>query len=125
MATLIGQDDTFGLLMVLLLAAAIGIVGERKRWFGKISGIIITISITAILATLNVIPSASSQEIDVPVYDWIFGHIVPLSIPLILFNVGLRRVIRESGRLLGVFLVGRSRNLPWGRRSVLAAAAGW
>lgn len=106
MSTLISPGDTFAILSVLLLAAALGIVGERRGWFGKVSGIIVTIAATAVLATANVIPSASDPGIEVPLYDLVFTYVVPLAIPLLLFNVNLKRIIRESGRLLEAFLVG-------------------
>lgn len=106
MHTFIAPDDTFAILAILLLAAALGIVGERRRWFGKVSGVIVTIAATAALTTANVIPSASNPDISVPVYDLIFTYVVPLAIPLLLFNVNIRRIVRESGRLLEAFLVG-------------------
>lgn len=106
MNTLIHPDSTFAILSILLLAAALGIAGERRRWFGKISGIIITIAATAVLVTANIIPSASNPDIEVPVYDLIFTYVVPLAIPLLLFNVNLKRIVRESGRLLEAFLIG-------------------
>lgn len=81
-------------------------VGERRRWFGKISGIIVTISFTILLVSLGIIPSASNPDIRVPVYDLAFTYIIPLAIPLLLFNVNLRKMIGESGRLLKAFLLG-------------------
>lgn len=106
MSTLISPGDTFAIFSILLLAAALGIVGERRGWFGKVSGIIVTIAATAVLATANVIPSASDPDIEVPLYGLVFTYVVPLAIPLLLFNVNLKRIIRESGRLLEAFLVG-------------------
>jgi len=106
MHTVIAPDDTFAILAVLLLMAALGIVGERRGWFGKISGVIVTIAATAVLTTANIIPSASNPSISVPIYDLVFTYVVPLAIPLLLFNVNIRRIVRESGRLLEAFLVG-------------------
>lgn len=106
MDTFIAPEDNFGVLAILLLAAGFGMAGERRGWFGQVSGIIVTIFFTALLVTFNVIPSASNPNISVPVYDLIFTYVVPVSIPLLLFNVNIRRVIRESGRLLGAFLIG-------------------
>lgn len=42
----------------------------------------------------------------VPVYDMAFTYLIPLAIPLLLFNVNLRRMLRESGSLLKAFLLG-------------------
>lgn len=81
-------------------------VGERRKWFGKVSGIIVTISFSILLVSLDIIPSASDPKISVPVYDMAFTYLIPLAIPLLLFNVNIRKMIRESGRLLKVFLLG-------------------
>lgn len=104
--TLLAPDDTFGILSILLLSAAFGLVGERRGWFGKVSGVIVTIVCTAVLVTANFLPSASNPQVSVPVYDLVFTYVVPLAIPLLLFNVNIKRIIRESGRLLESFLVG-------------------
>ena len=106
MNTLIGPDDTFALLTILFFAAAIGIIGERKKWYGKISGVIVTITMTIILVSLNVIPSASDPNVTVPLYESMFKYIVPISIPLLLFNVNIRQIAQKSGRLLIAFLGG-------------------
>lgn len=104
--TLIQPGDSFALLTIMLFAAALGIVGERKQWYGKFSGIIITIFFTILLVSIGVIPSASDPKVSVAVYDMVFTYIIPLAIPLLLFNVNIARMIRESGRLLKAFLLG-------------------
>lgn len=106
LATFIQPEDTFALLTIMLLAAVLGIVGERKKWYGKFSGIIVTIFFTILLVSIGAIPSASDPEIDVPLYDMVFTYVIPLAIPLLLFNVNIARMIRESGRLLKAFLLG-------------------
>jgi hypothetical protein len=90
MHTLIAPDDTFAILAILLLAAALGIAGERRRWFGKVSGVIVTIAATAALTTASVIPSASNPDISVPVYDLVFTYVVPLA------------NMRGCGRIMGI-----------------------
>ncbi|MFP4090003.1 MAG: DUF819 family protein, partial [Cyclobacteriaceae bacterium] len=104
--TLIQPDQSFALLTILLLAVALGIVGERKKWYGRFSGIIITIFSTILLASTGIIPSASDPEQGVPVYEMVFTYVIPLAIPLLLFNVNIVRMVRESGRLLKAFLLG-------------------
>lgn len=106
LATFIQPEDTFALLTIMLLAAVLGIVGERKKWYGKFSGIIVTIFITILLVSVGAIPSASDPDVDVPLYDMVFTYVIPLAIPLLLFNVNIARMIRESGRLLKAFLLG-------------------
>jgi len=103
---MIAPDNAFALFTILVAASAFGILGERKNWFLGLSGVIITITITALLVTFGWIPSASDTELSVPIYDFIFTYLIPISIPLLLFNVQIKRIIKDSGRLLGIFLVG-------------------
>ena len=103
---MIAADNHFAIWAVLLLASLFGMVGERRGWFGKLSGVLITIIVTAILTTIGFIPSASDNTIEVPVYDFVFSFIIPVAIPLLLFNISVNRIIKESGRLLGIYLIG-------------------
>jgi len=104
--TFVQPDDTFALMSIMLLAAALGMIGDRKRWYGKFSGIIVTIFFTILLVSIGVIPSASDPSVEVPFYNMVFTYVIPLAIPLLLFNVNIGRMIRESGRLLKAFLLG-------------------
>ncbi len=103
---MIAPDNTFALFFMLVAASAFGMVGERKNWFLGLSGVIITITITALLVTFGWIPSASDTNLSVPIYDFVFTYLIPISIPLLLFNVQLKRIINDSGRLLGIFIIG-------------------
>ena len=103
---MIAVDNHFGIWTVLLIASAFGMIGERLGWFGKLSGVLVTIIFTAILTTVGFIPSASDATLDIPVYDFVFSFIIPVSIPLLLFNVNISRILNESGRLLGIYLIG-------------------
>ena len=60
----------------------------------------------SVFATLGLVPTASDPEINVPVYNTIFEFFVPVAIPLLLFQVQINRMIREAGRLMGIFLIG-------------------
>ncbi len=53
-----------------------------------------------LLSNLGVIPTAA------PAYDVVNGFLLPLSVPLLLFGADLRRVVRDTGRLLGAFTLG-------------------
>ena len=39
-------------------------------------------------------------------YDTVGDYVVPLAIPLLLFQCNIKRIGRESGRLLLIFLIG-------------------
>ncbi len=103
---MIAPDNAFALFTILVAASAFGMIGERKNWFLGLSGVIITITITALLVTFGWIPSASDTKLSVPIYDFIFTYLIPISIPLLLFNVQLKRIVKDSGKLLGIFIIG-------------------
>ena len=81
-------------------------VKEVTGTYQDYTGVIVTIALGVLLATIGLIPSASDSTITVPTYDFVFQFIIPMAIPLLLFNVALKKIIRESGRLLGIFLIG-------------------
>lgn len=104
---MIAADNAFALWTILVFVSAFGMIGERKNWFFGLSGVIITISLTAILTTFNFIPSAAvDAAVRAPIYNFVFEYFIPISIPLLLFNIQLKRIVKDSGRLLGIFLVG-------------------
>ena len=98
---LIFPDQTWALLAILLSAAAFGFWAEQHtRWGARVSGVIVAITSTFALSNLNVIP------VTAPVYDMVWGYIVPLAIPLLLFKADLRRIVREAGPTLVAFACG-------------------
>lgn len=106
MTSLIHPDQSFQIWAVLVLATAFCVYGERKKWFGPISGVLMVILVMALIVSIGIVPSASDPKIEVPVYQFVFNYVVPLAIPLLLFNADIKRIIQESGRLLGLFLIG-------------------
>lgn len=102
----VSPDNHFTLWAILLASSTFGIYGENKKWFGKVNGVLVTMSIIAILAMLHIVPSASDSNIQVPVYDLVFQYITPMAIPLLLFNANIIRIIKESGRLIILYLLG-------------------
>jgi len=100
--TLIAADDAFGLLAVMCVAVAAAIWLEQTyRWAAKASGAIIALLAAMVLANVGVLPVSS------PLYDDIvWGYVVPLGIPLLLLQCNMRKIWRETGRLLAVFLAG-------------------
>ena len=100
--TLIAPDNHWALLAVLCASTFLAIWLEQKyRWAARISGAIITLVIAIALVNLRVIPS------EAPVFDdFVWGYAVPLAIPLLLLQTNLRRMHREAGRFLAIFLIG-------------------
>ena len=102
MQTLIRPDNHWALLAVLFASTGLAIWLEQKyKWASKISGAIITLVLAVALVNLRVIPASA------PVFDDIvWGYAVPLAIPLLLLQTSIRKIRKETGRFLLVFLIG-------------------
>ena len=100
--TLIAPDNHWALMAVLFSSTALAIWVEQKyKWASKISGAIITLVIAIALVNAHVIPAESHLYDDI-----IWGYAVPLAIPLLLLQTNLRKMHREAGRFLAIFLIG-------------------
>ncbi|QEY24553.1 DUF819 family protein [Neisseria animalis] len=96
----ISPDNTLTLWAFVMSAAAAAIYLEQNcRLFRKIPGAVIALLIALLFSNLGIIP------LDSPVYDTVWGYVVPLAIPLLLFQLDLNAIIKESGRLLLLFLL--------------------
>ncbi|MDF2676885.1 MAG: hypothetical protein K0Q97_1198 [Bacillota bacterium] len=99
--TFFKPEDTLALWTILVAWAAVSIyLEQRYNWAAKISGAIIGLLGALILANLKIIPTES------PVYDAVWGYIVPLAVPLLLFKADLRKIWKESGRTFLAFNIG-------------------
>jgi uncharacterized membrane protein len=97
---LIGPDQDFALWAILLAVAAFGFWCERYPWGRKYSGVMWLMAISFALANLKIIPTTA------PAYDAVWNYLVPIAIPLLLFEADLRRIVRESGPILVAFVIG-------------------
>lgn len=102
MNTLISADNTWALLSIMCGCVAISIWLEQKyTWASKISGAILALIFAVSLTNLNIIPANS------PLYDdVIWGFAVPLAIPLLLLQCNIKKIWKETGRLLIIFVIG-------------------
>ena len=101
MKTLIKADDTLILLTIITIIAAMSIRLEQKyKWAAKVSSTVIALTLGLILSNLKIIPTKAAA------YDLVWDYVVPLSIPMLLFNADMKRIWRDSGRLLGIFCIG-------------------
>lgn len=99
METLIQADDHLALWTFVLVAATSAIfIEQRYKWASKIPGAVIALLIAITASNLKIIPT------DAPTYDAIWGYIVPLAIPLLLFKTNLQSLVKESWKLLLLFL---------------------
>ncbi len=97
---LIGPEQDFALWAVLIALAGFGFWCERFPWGRKYSGVMLLITAAIVLANLRIIPTAA------PVYDVVWDYLVPIAIPLLLFEADLKRIVRESGPTLIAFIIG-------------------
>lgn len=98
--TLIQADDTMTLWGIIVIWAAASIYLEQKyEWAGKLSGAVLALIGAIALSNFKIIPVES------PVYDMVWGFVIPLAIPLLLFHVNFKKIWKESGRLLLIFLL--------------------
>lgn len=100
MQTLIQPDDHLALWTFVMVAATSAIfIEQRFKWASKVPGAVIALLIAIAASNLNIIPT------EAPTYDVVWGYIVPLAIPLLLFNTNLQSLVQESWKLLLLFLI--------------------
>lgn len=101
MKSLIDPNNTWLLWTFLAGWATISIYLEKNyKWAAKLTSSIIALLGAIILANLKIIPTES------PVYDSVWTYVIPLAIPMLLFECNVKKIWKESGRLLIMFLIG-------------------
>ncbi|WP_421919214.1 DUF819 domain-containing protein [Marinifilum sp.] len=106
MQSIISPDSNMLLFFIIAGAAAFGIYSEHKKWFGKLSGILVTMISMSLLAMTGVVPVASNPNVKVEVYDLVFSYFIPISIPMLLFSSNIIKIVKESGKLLVAYILG-------------------
>ncbi|PKD99481.1 DUF819 family protein [Macrococcoides caseolyticum] len=100
MKTLFAADDVMTLWAIIVIFSSLSIYLELKyKWAAKVSGAIIALIFALLLSNFKVIPTESV------VYDQVWGFVIPLALPLLLFQIDIKAIWKESGRLLGIFLL--------------------
>lgn len=100
MNTLINSDNSLLLFAIMVIIASVAIHLECKyKWAEKITGCIIALVLAMFLSNIKVIPT------DAKAYDFIWDYIVPLSLPFLLFKINIRKIWKESGRLLVMYII--------------------
>lgn len=98
--SLISADNTWALWAILTGISALSIWLEQKYdWANKITGCVLALIGAMILSNLRIIP------VDAPTYDAVWDYVVPLAIPLLLYGANIRKIWKESGKLLIVYLI--------------------
>ncbi len=98
--SLISPENTWVLFAILTGIVALSIYLEQEyKWANKITGSVIALIIAMTLSNLKVIP------LEAVAYDIVWDYIVPLSIPLLLYHANIKRIFKESGRLLLIYMI--------------------
>ena len=99
---LIAADDTWALLVLMVASVALAIWLEQKYvWASKISGAIIALLIALAASNLAIIPTSCVLYGNIV---WDFA--VPLGIPLLLLQCNMKKIWKETGRMMVIFLIG-------------------
>ena len=99
---LIQDGNTWGLLAAMCVSVALSIwLEQRYRWASRVSGCVIALVLAMVMANLGILPTSCVLYDDV-----VWGVIVPMGIPLLLLQCNLKRIWKEAGRILVIFLIG-------------------
>ena len=97
---LISPDWDFALWAVLIGIACFGFWADSTRFGRQVSGVGIMLAVAMIFGNLGVIPHVA------PAYDVVWNFLIPVAVPLLLLKANLRRIIPETGPMLGAFFLG-------------------
>ncbi len=98
MGSLISADNTLGIWAVIIAYVFLSMYAERHyKWAKVVGSALICLFGGMLLSSVGLVPSVSAA------YDPIWAYVTPISIPLLLFNADLKRIGRESGKLLFMF----------------------
>jgi uncharacterized membrane protein len=97
--SLISPDNHFGVFAALMAMAGIAFLLEKTRFGAQVTATVLVILMAILAANLGVIPH------NAPAYGFVFTYLVPVLIPLFLFQADLRRIVREASRTTLAFLV--------------------
>ncbi len=99
---LISPDNTWALMAITCGWAAFSIYAEQTwAWASKMSGAIVALLGALILTNVGIIPTNCVFFDDI-----VWGFVVPMAIPLLLLSCDIRKIGREAGKILVVFLFG-------------------
>ncbi len=96
----ISADNTWVLFAILVVIAAGAIWLEQTyQWASKLTGCVIALVGAMILSNCGIIPTQAAA------YDFVWDYVVPLAIPLLLFQANVKKIWKDSGRMLAIYLI--------------------
>lgn len=100
MNSLINSDNTLLIWAVIVIYVFLAMYAERHfRWAKAVGAALICLVGGMVLSSIGLMPSSSSA------YDAIWSIVTPLAIPLVLFAADLNKILKESGKMLAMFLI--------------------
>ena len=96
---LISADNIFAMGTILLGLAYLGFWVDNHPIGKKTSGVVWVLVAAMLLSNIGVIPFSS------PAYDFVGAYMVSLAIPLLLFKADIRKIFRESGKVIITFAI--------------------
>ncbi|KAJ6840032.1 uncharacterized protein M6B38_312340 [Iris pallida] len=99
-APLISPTDQWGTWTALLAASAFGIWSENTKVGKALSGAMVSTLVGLAASSVGIMGA------DAPAYKVVMDYLLPMAIPLLLFDADLRRVLSSTGTLLVAFLLG-------------------
>jgi len=90
-------------LTILSLLVLLSVYAGKTKIGKQFGAALLVILFTAVLANLNMIPSASNS---IPLYDGIFTYLAPISIFYLLLNVNLTSIKQAGFPMISLFLIG-------------------
>ena len=97
--SLISADNHLAVMAALFVIAGAGFLLERTRLGAQLTGAVAAILLAIAAANLGLIPH------EAPAYSFVFSYLVPVLIPLFLFQADLRKILFESTRMTAAFLL--------------------
>lgn len=97
---MIGSDQSFTLLAIVAMSAAFGYWIDSTAWGKRVPGILVAMCIPMGLSSTGILP------VEAPLYDALGRYLIPLAVPLVLFQADFRRIYRLAGPMLMLFALG-------------------
>lgn len=97
--SLIPADNSIAVIAALMVLSGASMLLAKTRLGAQLTGTVIVILGAIAASNLNIIPHSA------PAYGFVFTYLVPVLIPLFLFQADLRRIVTEASRTTAAFLL--------------------
>lgn len=78
----------------------------RRSWLKHAGTALVVIIFTAVVANIGIIPTSSTDDAPVPIYNVIFQYVAPLSILWLLLEVNLKDILQAGLPIIIIFVIG-------------------